>query len=166
MSYLSEWNDLIGNQTDDSFSTFWEKYSDAEKSIYGRLLEDKTGKDAGTFKELVEKYDVEPLLFMGFLDGINTSLKKELDLEKVKDDTKISFAIDFEKLYFNMHKAEAEHLYSLPGWDNILSSDEREQIALDYKKSKTIVKEKPPGRNDPCPCGSGKKYKKCCGKNI
>ena len=22
-----------------------------------------------------------------------------------------------------------------------------------------------PGRNDPCPCGSGKKYKKCCGEN-
>jgi preprotein translocase subunit SecA len=24
--------------------------------------------------------------------------------------------------------------------------------------------EKEPGRNDPCPCGSGKKYKKCCGR--
>ncbi len=24
--------------------------------------------------------------------------------------------------------------------------------------------EKTPGRNDPCPCGSGRKYKKCCGK--
>lgn len=23
-----------------------------------------------------------------------------------------------------------------------------------------------PGRNDPCPCGSGKKYKKCCGKGV
>jgi preprotein translocase subunit SecA len=33
------------------------------------------------------------------------------------------------------------------------------------KKSKTVVKEKEPGRNDPCPCGSGKKYKKCCGRN-
>ncbi|HNQ35498.1 MAG TPA: SEC-C metal-binding domain-containing protein, partial [bacterium] len=22
------------------------------------------------------------------------------------------------------------------------------------------------GRNDPCPCGSGKKYKKCCGRNA
>lgn len=22
------------------------------------------------------------------------------------------------------------------------------------------------GRNDPCPCGSGKKYKKCCGRNV
>jgi SWIM/SEC-C metal-binding protein len=26
------------------------------------------------------------------------------------------------------------------------------------------VAEKKVGRNDPCPCGSGKKYKKCCGK--
>ncbi|MFW6223001.1 MAG: YecA family protein [Bacteroidota bacterium] len=30
--------------------------------------------------------------------------------------------------------------------------------------SEPVIKEKKPGRNDPCPCGSGKKYKKCCGK--
>ncbi len=29
----------------------------------------------------------------------------------------------------------------------------------------TVTKGKKPGRNDPCPCGSGKKYKKCCGVN-
>ncbi|MBC8378703.1 MAG: SEC-C domain-containing protein [Planctomycetes bacterium] len=35
------------------------------------------------------------------------------------------------------------------------------------RKVKTIKHEEPKvGRNDPCPCGSGKKYKKCCGKNI
>ncbi len=28
----------------------------------------------------------------------------------------------------------------------------------------TVVKDEEPGRNDPCPCGSGKKYKKCCGR--
>ena len=28
--------------------------------------------------------------------------------------------------------------------------------------SETFVKENKVGRNDPCPCGSGKKYKKCC----
>jgi len=28
-----------------------------------------------------------------------------------------------------------------------------------------IIAEKKPGRNDPCPCGSGKKYKHCCGAN-
>lgn len=32
-------------------------------------------------------------------------------------------------------------------------------------QSKTIVKGKKVGRNDPCPCGSGLKYKNCCGKN-
>jgi preprotein translocase subunit SecA len=33
--------------------------------------------------------------------------------------------------------------------------------------TKTIVREQPKvGRNDPCPCGSGKKYKKCCGANA
>ena len=34
-----------------------------------------------------------------------------------------------------------------------------------FKKVETIRREQPKvGRNDPCPCGSGKKYKKCCGK--
>ncbi len=32
-------------------------------------------------------------------------------------------------------------------------------------ESKTIKKDRKIGRNDPCPCGSGKKYKKCCGKD-
>lgn len=31
------------------------------------------------------------------------------------------------------------------------------------RKSPPVVKEARPGRNDPCSCGSGKKYKKCCG---
>ena len=32
------------------------------------------------------------------------------------------------------------------------------------QKQQPIKKEKTVGRNEPCPCGSGKKYKKCCGK--
>ncbi|MGI6425004.1 MAG: preprotein translocase subunit SecA [Tepidanaerobacteraceae bacterium] len=33
-------------------------------------------------------------------------------------------------------------------------------------KPQPIKKQRKIGRNDPCPCGSGKKYKKCCGKSI
>ncbi|MDD5604257.1 MAG: SEC-C metal-binding domain-containing protein, partial [Eubacteriales bacterium] len=33
----------------------------------------------------------------------------------------------------------------------------------DVSSKKTLVKNAKVGRNDPCPCGSGKKYKKCCG---
>jgi uncharacterized protein len=32
-----------------------------------------------------------------------------------------------------------------------------------WRKLETVKKAGPAGRNDPCPCGSGKKYKKCCG---
>ena len=34
------------------------------------------------------------------------------------------------------------------------------------RRQEPIVKEKTPGRNDPCPCGSGKKFKNCHGKGL
>ena len=37
------------------------------------------------------------------------------------------------------------------------------ELDILINKPKTIVLEKTPNRNDPCSCGSGKKYKKCCG---
>ncbi len=48
----------------------------------------------------------------------------------------------------------------------------REQVAKpiepasDKTDSTSRTVKKKPGRNDPCPCGSGKKYKKCCGKDA
>ena len=39
--------------------------------------------------------------------------------------------------------------------------------ALSAAHTKPVVRDEPKtGRNDPCPCGSGKKYKKCCGKDL
>jgi SWIM/SEC-C metal-binding protein len=37
------------------------------------------------------------------------------------------------------------------------------ELNILLNKTKTVVREATPGRNDPCVCGSGKKYKKCCG---
>jgi preprotein translocase subunit SecA len=51
---------------------------------------------------------------------------------------------------------------------------QREQVAQettastagdDTAQKQPVRKQKKPGRNDPCPCGSGLKYKKCCGRN-
>ena len=72
--------------------------------------------------------------------------------------------IDFEKLYFNMLDAKAEYLFDLPQWEAIFSVEKRKEIATAYKQSKIVRNENKIGRNDACPCGSGKKYKKCCGK--
>lgn len=43
--------------------------------------------------------------------------------------------------------------------------DEEDEEAMDYRPPEPVVKPPKVGRNDPCPCGSGKKYKKCCGKS-
>jgi preprotein translocase subunit SecA len=101
---------------------------------------------------------------MGFIDGISDSLKSEVNLEGIEEDTNIKLDIDWEKLYYNMVHVEAHWLYNLDGWKDILPQDLRNQIEKTYKSSKTIVREDKVGRNDPCPCGSGKKHKKCCGK--
>ena len=162
-SLAKQWKDLLDNQTKESFKTFWTKYSDSEKTLYSTILSLPDYNMKGVFSELAAEYDIDPVIFMGFLDGVNTSLTKELELEKIKGEDEIDITILPEKLFFNMHEADAEHLYTLPEWDDVLTEDERAQIATEYRRSRTVIKEKVPGRNDPCPCGSGKKYKKCCG---
>ena len=166
MSLFKDWEDLISNQTDESFPDYWEKYSSTEKKIYSDILDRPYEKVTGTFQSLVDKYEADPLLDMGFLDGINTSLREEQDLDSIVETSEICLDIDLEKLFYNMLVAGADYLYTLPQWETILSEEKRLEIVKTYKRSKTVVKEKEPGRNDPCPCGSGKKYKKCCGKNA
>ena len=163
MSILNDWRQLAESQSKKSFDEFWEKYCDAEVKIYSEILKAPTEIISGTFNELTEKYGVDEALFMGFLDGVNSSLKTSLELESVEGGTEITLSFDIEKLYFNMLAADADHLYNLPEWEEILDESKREEITKDYKKSRTFVKEKTPGRNAPCSCGSGKKYKKCCG---
>jgi preprotein translocase subunit SecA len=105
------------------------------------------------------------VIFLGFLDGINDCLVDPLDLDVVEDDSELNLKIDFEKVYWKMHEAKADWLYNLDSWDNVLSSERRDELTRSYRQSKIVHREKI-GRNDPCPCGSGKKYKNCCGKNT
>lgn len=165
MSLYKQWVDLIEGQTDETFEAFWKEYSETETKIYAHILENKDTHLAGKFSELVEKFEADPIIFMGFLDGIQTSLNNPFDLESIGENSDIDLDIDFEKLFFNMLKAEAEYLYTLPQWEDVLSEERVLEIIKEFKRSKTVHKEKEPGRNDPCPCGSGKKYKKCCGAN-
>ena len=163
MSLYKQWVDLMEGQTDETFDAFWKEYSETETRIYTHILESKEPRLAGKFSELTAKFEADPVIFMGFLDGIQTSLNNPMELEAVNEDTEIDLDIDFEKLFFNMLKADADYLYTLKAWEGIFSEEKIMQIIKDFKRSKIVHKEKEPGRNDPCPCGSGKKYKNCCG---
>ncbi len=163
MSLFSDWQafaemDRPGQQG----QMFWANYFSAEQSNYEKILAEPNKVISGTFSDLAKSYDMDNLIFMGFLDGINTSLKKELDLESIEENTEIELNIDLPKLYFNMLNAKADWLFNLPAWDDILSPEERREITKDWRASKQATSTKKVGRNDPCPCGSGKKYKLCC----
>ena len=166
MALLKEWRDAAYSQEMDraALQKFWGTYFEIEKGIYEQLLENPDEEVKGTVKELAEKYGIEVFTMTGFLDGINESLKEENPIEEMEEDTVVSLAFDKEKLYKNMVAAKADWLYELPQWDNIFSEEKRKELYKEQKASGTIRKEKKIGRNDPCPCGSGKIYKKCCGR--
>ena len=161
MSLYSEWNRLLEEQEQER--EFWEKFLVKEKETYEKLLENPDVVEKGTIRALGEKFDLTPVEVVGFTDGINTSLRKSISLEELEETTEIAWDIDLEKLYYNMLDAQAEWLYTLPQWDNILTNERRKEIKKEYNKTRIAVSNKV-GRNAPCPCGSGKKYKKCCGK--
>lgn len=145
-------------------TAFWKEYGSIEKNIYTKILSEHKDTIDGTIEELSKKFETSTVFFMGFLDGVNDSLKKSLVLKDLYADSKIAIEINFEELYFNMLDAKADYLYNLPQWESIFSKQKRKEIHKQWVSSKTIVNKTKIGRNDPCPCGSGKKYKQCCGK--
>ena len=167
MGLLQEWREIVYNQEADKkqLQKFWTEYFLIEKGIYEKLLSNPDEVVKGTVKELADKYNIDVFAMTGFLDGINDSLKVPNPIEEMEEDTVVSLAFDKELLYKNMVDAKAEWLYELPMWDEIFTPEKKKELYLEQKKSGTVVKPKKVFPNDPCPCGSGKKYKKCCGRN-
>ena len=165
MGLLKDWRDHaygLDDRTPEG-KQFWLNYFQIEKGIYEKLLENPKEVVKGTVKELAEKYETNIEIMVGFLDGIDESLKASNNLEEITEDSEVTIDIDTEKLYMNMVGCNAEWLYTLPAWDKIYDKEKRDELYKKEKTSHTVVKAPKIGRNDPCPCGSGKKYKKCCG---
>ena len=146
---LDQWRDMAydRNLPKDQLEKFWGTYFTIEREIYEQLLENPDEEVKGTVKELAEKYGQDVMTMVGFLDGINDSLKTANPIETMEED-------------------KADWLYGLPQWDKIFDAETKQRLYREQKQSGTVRKAKKIGRNDPCPCGSGKKYKFCCGKNA
>ena len=85
MTLYKQWIKLMEDQTEETFEDFWKEYSQTETRIYEHILSHKDEHLAGSFDELVKKFDANPVIFMGFLDGINTSLNTANQLEDIKE---------------------------------------------------------------------------------
>ena len=168
MALLQQWRDMAYSETADkgSLQRLWTDYFAKEKDIYAELLKTPDTVVKGTVKELADKYSVDIMTMTGFLDGINDSLKKANPIEEMEEDTKVNLGFDKELLYKNMVAAGADWLYNLHEWEDIFDEDKRKELYREQKQSMTVRKGKKVYPNDPCPCGSGKIYKKCCGRNA
>ena len=167
MALLQDWREYAYSeemQNSKEGEKLWENYFTLEKGIYEKLLSNPDEVVEGSVEALAAKYDVPLSMMVGFLDGIDESLVVPNPIDTLDEDTVVNLVFDKEKLYKNMVAARADWLYELPQWEEIFSESELKKLYKEQKESTTIRKGKKIGRNDPCPCGSGKKYKKCCGK--
>ena len=164
MPLLEDWRNYAQEQQAKKGPRFWKEYFQQETQFYKQILATKPRKS--TVRSYAKKFGVDLVTMTGFLDGINDSLKTPNQLEALEPDSEVSLAYDPELLYKNMVEAKAHWLYSLTEWDAHLSMERRQELYREQKNSKTVVKGPKVGRNDPCPCGSGKKYKKCCGRDA
>ena len=155
MALLEQWRAMAYSEKANKgdLQRLWASYFEKEKEIYAQLLKNPDEVVRGTVKELADRY------------GVDESLTESNPIEEMEEDTQVNLGFDKERLYKNMVAAGADWLYNLEEWNDIFDEETRKALYKEQKSSTTIVKEKKIYPNDPCPCGSGKKYKKCCGRN-
>lgn len=166
MNLMEQWRSVAYNEATgkEKLQQLWAAYFQEEKEIYAQLLNNPDEVVKGTVKELADKFKVSLMTMTGFLDGINDSLVEKNPIDDLEEDTQVNLGFDKALLYKNMVAAEADWLYNLEEWNDIFDEETRKALYKEQKSSTTIVKEQKVYPNDPCPCGSGKKYKKCCGR--
>ena len=112
----------------------------------------------------VESFRRQPADIQNILVELNIAddyFKAKKQIEEMEEDTVVNLGFDKALLYKNMVAADADWLYGLEEWNDIFDEETRKKLYKEQKSSTTIVKEAKIYPNDPCPCGSGKKYKKC-----
>ncbi len=92
--------------------------------------------------------------------------RRQAEIERQRREMEEKAAAAHQVILGNGEKAEKPNAVTL--------AIKREQVAKPVEPAgdgtmstnRTVVKKNKVGRNDPCPCGSGKKYKKCCGRDA
>jgi len=127
---------------------------------------------------LVEYKNEAYKLFADLMDRIKEEIASRIFRATTSPEAYQNFLGDMQKMHSKTQTQHAQ-LAPLVGGHAAGSSGGQPQgadagseaamnaaLAASQTQKKAVVRDEPKvGRNDPCPCGSGKKYKKCCGKN-
>ena len=120
------------------------------------LLKEGIGLRAYGQKDPLIEYKKESFnLFQTLVSNINTSVTKKVFTTYIIAPEKIQ---DFLEMAKQRHESSSAFDVPQPTEPNVTTNAPEKQKIQPRSVGEKI------GRNDPCPCGSGKKYKKCCGK--
>ena len=162
MALYDSWKRIAFDTQGQAVKRVWDDYLAKEKKVYQKILSEKLNLIEGTVTELSEQFNLSTTHMAAFADGIHEAVDGLPPIDEIEADTQLKFEIDFKRLYKQMVEYKAKDLYSLQEWDNIFSQEEQKEYYMEQKKAHTVIRSEKTGRNEPCPCGSGKKYKKCC----
>lgn len=149
-----------------------EKLSEIAVNVYNAKEEEFTSERMREIERVVLLRSVDTK-WMDHIDAMD-QLKQGIGLRAYRQrdpvqEYQFEASSMFEEMIYHIKEEAAKMLYHV----RIERAPERERVAEpiatnqdDSLKKKPVVKDKKIGRNDPCPCGSGKKYKQCCGKNA
>jgi preprotein translocase subunit SecA len=148
--------------------TLVEKLYNIGKENYKRK-EKEIGQEMFREIERVILLQVVDSKWMDHIDAMD-QLRQGIGLRAYgQEDPVIAYQIEgfdmFEEMNHSIQEDTIKYLYHVEAAEKMERKRVAQPIATDRKPQQPIVKGKKIGRNDPCPCGSGKKYKKCCGAN-
>ena len=129
-----------------------EKFREIERVVLLQVVDQKWMDHIDAMDQLRQGIGLRAV---GQVDPVRAYAQEGFDMfeemnESIKEDT--------TKMLF--------HIYNPEKVKRVRVAKEVETVNPDTGKQAPFVrKSKKVGRNDPCPCGSGKKYKNCCGKN-
>ena len=84
MSLYEQWKDLANmQQTQQAQAAFWSEYFNAETENYKKILANKDTVFSGKLSELAKEFGMTDVVFAGFMDGINESLKEGYELDSL-----------------------------------------------------------------------------------
>lgn len=147
--------------------------------IYDEALERYAEKEAlfGEAMREVERVVLLSVVDSKWMDHIDDmeQLKQGINLRAYgQKDPVIEYQVEgynmFEEMIHNIGDETVRHIMNVVPKQNMERKQVAKPVAASHGSDGTVTKQpvkvgKKVGRNDPCPCGSGKKYKKCCGFN-
>jgi preprotein translocase subunit SecA len=151
-----------------------EKFLTIARNIYAEKEEEFTSEQMREIERVILLRIVDTK-WMDHIDDMD-HLKQGIGLQAYRQqDPTQAYQLEgsemFEEMIFNIKQETVKYLYHVqiqkaPERERVVQETATNQAEDDSVKREPIRKEHKVGRNDPCPCGSGKKYKNCCGREA